>query len=70
VFAAQERSIWTRGQNRKTGNVVKENADFLGARPSRCQDDAPALCLYVQRVARPEAELTTNWTGQDHLTLR
>src|SRR5258708_30838993 len=70
LFAAQGRSIRTRAQNRETGNGVEENGDFMRARSSRCQYDAPTLHPHVERVAWPKAKLTATGSGPDHLTFR
>jgi hypothetical protein len=70
LFAAQELSVWTRTQNRKTGNGVNDNTYFSCARASWRQHNAPPLHLCVEWVSCPEAKFAANRTWKNDLTFR
>jgi hypothetical protein len=68
LLAAQELSVWTRTQNRKTGNGVYDNTYFPSARASWRQHNAPTLHLCVERVSGAQAKFAANRTGENDLT--
>ena len=70
LFAAQELSVWTCTQNRKSGNGVNDNTYFPCARASWRQHNASTLHLCVEWVSGPEAKLAANRTGKNDLTFR
>ena len=69
LLTAQQRSLGTRAQDWQAGERISDNAYLLWAGSVRCQHDASAMHLGIERVARPEAKLAANRNRQDNLAL-